>query len=187
MIKMILETPDALFNAKTCTSFPEIGNFEILNGTACTVPVADTKHQRTATKLTSFLHENLEQQGQGIVMGAPCSVMLSSWDVVKPDVFFIRKNREGIVGNQIILGPPDLVVEIISDDTWENDMREKRKIYADAGIQEYWIADPEAKTIEQLVWCELGYISTGIYQKQKVLSSAFLPSLKLPISKVFAY
>lgn len=185
MIRMTMETPDARFIVKPQTHFPEIG-YEILNGVASPIPVADTKHQRVAIKITAFLYQNLEQISLGIVMGAPCSVMLSSRDIVKPDVFFVRKNREGIVGDQIVLGPPDLVVEITADDTWERDMKEKRKIYADAGIQEYWIVDPGAETVEQLVWCELGYISTGLHEKQNFLSSAFIPNLKLPIPKVFA-
>lgn len=185
MTRMTFETPHTLLNAKTCTSIPEIGNFEILNGMAKAVPAADTKHQRIATKLTAFLHNTLERRNRGIVMGAPSNVMLSSRDIVKPDIFFIRKNREGILGEQIILGPPDLIVEITSDNSWERDMHEKRKIYSDAGIQEYWIVDPESETVEQLVWCELGYIAIVTDQKCKVLSSAFFPDLEIPVSDVF--
>ena len=186
MIKITMEAPDALFQEAACEPVPETGIYEILNGIPIVMPVPDTRHQRTAIKITAFLYDSLERKNRGVVMGAPCSVMLSSWDVVRPDVFFVRRNREGIVGDHIILGPPDLVVEVTAGDTWERDVREKRKIYADAGIQEYWIADPEAETIEQHVWCELGYISTGIYRKREVLSSAFFPDLKLQISKVFA-
>lgn len=181
-----METPDVLLNANARRSFPETGNYEILGGIPSALPVPDTRHQRTAIKITATLYEILEKKNHGIVMGAPCSVMLSSWDVVRPDVFFVRKNREGIVGDQIILGPPDLVVEILSQETWERDRKEKRKIYADAGIQEYWIVNPEKETFEQQIWCELGYICAGIYKKTEVLSSAFLPSLKFPVSLVFA-
>jgi Uma2 family endonuclease len=186
MIKMMMDKSGALFNTRTPMSVPGAGYYEILNGTASAVPAGDTKHQRAVIKITAFLYDCLERKNRGVVMGAPCGVRLSSRDVVRPDVFFVRKNREGIVGNHIILGPPDLVVEITAGDTWERDAREKRKLYADAGIQEYWIADPETETIEQQVWCELGYISTGIYRKREVLSSAFFPDLKLQISKIFA-
>jgi Uma2 family endonuclease len=181
-----MEKPGIPFLYKNQFSLPETDSYEILNGTARPLPAADTKHQRVAVKLTAFLYENLERKNRGIVMGAPSTVMLSSWDIVRPDVFFVRKNREGIVGDQIVLGPPDLAIEITNEDSWERDMKEKRKIYAEAGIQEYWIADPGAETIEQLVWCELGYISTGIYRKRAFLSPAFIPNLKLPVSKVFA-
>ncbi|MBN2318470.1 MAG: Uma2 family endonuclease [Acidobacteria bacterium] len=187
MTRMTLEIQHALFNAKTCTSLPEIGNVEILNGTASAVPAADTKHQRIAIKLTAFLYEKLEQKNRGIVMSAPSRVMLSSRDIVKPDIFFVRKNREGILGEQIILGPPDIVVEITSNDTWERDMYEKRKIYSDAGILEYWIVDPEAETVEQLVWSELGYISIRMDRKCNILSSAFFTDLEIPVSEVFAH
>ncbi len=185
MIKKLMESTGTLFKAENRNPFPGNGNFEVLNGIPHAVSIPDTRHQRIATKLSAILYENLEQKNQGIVMGTPCNVMLSSWDVVQPDVFFVRKNRQGIVGDQIVLGPPDLAVEIISQDTQERDAKEKRKIYADAGILEYWIVDPEAETIEQQVWSELGYISTGIYGKQKIIGSAFFPHLKFRISKVF--
>ncbi len=185
MIKIVMETTGTLFKAENRNLFPKAGNFEVLNGIPHAVPIPDTKHQRVATKLSAILYENLERKNQGIVLGTPCNVMLSSWDVVQPDIFFVRKNREGIVGDQIVLGPPDLAVEILSEDTQERDLKEKRKIYADAGIREYWIVDPEAETIEQQVWSELGYISTGVYGKQGILCSAFFPHLKFRISQVF--
>jgi Uma2 family endonuclease len=186
MMKMSMEPSGALPTAKGRTSFPRSGNYETINGIPHAVPVPDTRHRRIAVKLTAYLYRNLEQKNLGFVFGAPCRVMLSSWNVVQPDVFFLRKNREGIVGDRMILGPPDLMVEIVSDDTRTRDLKEKRKIYADAGIQEFWAVDPRSGTIEQQVWSELGYISVGFYGKRKILSSAFFPDLKLPVSKVFA-
>ena len=37
---------------------------------------------------------------------------------------------------------PDFVLEIGSPSTWRNDLREKRDLYADLGVVEYWMFDP---------------------------------------------
>ena len=38
--------------------------------------------------------------------------------------------------------PPDLVLEVLSGDTWRVDVFEKPALYADLGVREYWIFDP---------------------------------------------
>lgn len=185
MLKMIMGTPEDRSEYSSRLSLPHDNNYEILNGTPNAIPVPGIKHQRISIKLTAILFQRLENRDLGTVMSAPCNVMLSPWDIVRPDVLFIRKNRKGIIGERIILGPPDLVVEILSDDTWEQDMKAKRNIYADSGVQEYWIVDPEAETVEPHIWSELGYISAGVCDKGKRLSSPLLPYLRLPLLKVF--
>jgi Uma2 family endonuclease len=185
MLKMIAVPPENRPDYGNSLYYPLDNNCEIISGELSVIPNPGTKHQHISTRLTANLLQRLENEDRGIVLGAPCNVMLTPWDIVRPDVLFVRKNRKGIIGERIILGPPDLVVEILSDSTCERDPRTKRKIYADSGVQEYWIVDAEAETIEPQVWCEIGYISYGIYDKGMQLSSPLLPDLKLPLSKIF--
>ncbi|MEJ2111624.1 MAG: Uma2 family endonuclease [Acidobacteriota bacterium] len=158
---------------------------EILNGEMKDVPLPDIRHQRVRTKLTTLLLQYTEKSGLGTVVGAPCNVMLTPWDIVRPDILYIRKNRTGIMGEQIILGSPDLVVEILSNETQQRDLKEKRKLYAESGIAEYWIADPVAESIETLIWSELGYISAGVTGTGNFLSSVLLPNLNFSLSNIF--
>jgi Uma2 family endonuclease len=65
------------------------------------------------------------------------------------------------------------------------DLGIKKKTYARFGVQEYWIVDPEAETVEVLLWNESGYTSAGIYGKSGRLSSPLFPDLNLPLSEVF--
>ena len=182
---MIMETPEQRSAHNDRMLFHRDTPCEILNGEPYVIPVPGTKHQRVRLKLTTVLFQMLEDEELGIVLGAPCNVMLSPWDVVQPDILFIRKNRKGIMGEQIVLGPPDLVVEILSRDTWERDIKTKRKIYADSGVQEYWTVDPDAKTIESRIWSELGYISTGLYKDRDRVYSPILPDPGLTVFKIF--
>ncbi len=47
--------------------------------------------------------------------------------------------------------------EIFSPGSRGKDLEIKRKIYARFGVQEYWVVDPDAETIEVLAWGESRY------------------------------
>ncbi len=67
---------------------------------------------------------------------------------VQPDILFIRNDNLGIISETTINGVPDLVIEILSPSNWVDDRRVKFSVYAEAGIEEYWIVDPKAVTAE---------------------------------------
>lgn len=65
---------------------------------------------------------------------------------VAPDVFVVfgvesrHKRDSWIVWREG--KAPDIVMELASGSTWRRDMREKRDIYAEMGVTEYWRFDP---------------------------------------------
>lgn len=48
-----------------------------------------------------------------------------------------------------VYGAPDLVVEVLSPSTMRNDRMGKKEVYQTCGVREYWLVDPENRTIEQ--------------------------------------
>ena len=44
-------------------------------------------------------------------------------------------------------GPPDLVLEILSERTWKRDIGAKRTLYETMGIGEYWLYDPGGRRL----------------------------------------
>jgi len=164
---------------------PEDKRHEILDGEVYVVPAPNTKHQTVGLNLKLAICRPVKENGLGRVFDAPYDVVLSEDNVVQPDILFVRKERLAIIGSANLQGAPDLVIEILSPGTRSRDLEVKRKIYARFGVQEYWIVDPDAETIEVLVWGEDGYASAGGYGVSDRLASPLLPDLKLPLCKIF--
>jgi Uma2 family endonuclease len=83
----------------------------------------------------------------GIVRFAPLPVRLWPGKIREPDIFFIAKEHAERIGEQVC-GVPDLVVEVLSPATRETDRGEKFFEYAKSGVREYWLVDPEKRSIE---------------------------------------
>ncbi len=147
---------------------------------------ARLSHQAVSLKVAASLLRHAESENLGYVLQAPCNVVLSRDCVIQPDIIFIMKGRSGLLGRTGFLGAPDLIIEVLSPETRERDLRVKRNIYSRFEVKEYWTVDPDAETVEVLLWSELGYASQGIYGKADHLSSPTLPKLRLQLYKVLA-
>ena len=61
-----------------------------------------------------------------------------------------KERRTNIVAGERLIGPPELVIEIVSPGV-ENSRRDrvaKRQVYSRFGVDEYWIVDPNDRTLE---------------------------------------
>jgi Uma2 family endonuclease len=88
----------------------------------------------------------------------------------------------------MLIGPPDLAVEVASPSTaaYDRDPDEgKWGAYARIGVPEYWIADPLDRSIEVLVLADETYDSLGVFQGDDLLPSRVLPGLPTPARRFF--
>jgi len=119
-------------------------------------------HQEALKHLFIRLNEFVEKNGLGVVELAPLPVRLWPGKIREPDIFFISREHLERLGEKVC-GVPDLVVEITSPATRDADRREKFGEYAQAGVQEYWIVDPERKTIEVFVLRGRAFETFGLF------------------------
>lgn len=173
------------FTYQDYLQLPEGRRYEILDGDLYMVPSPTPAHQMIASRLEFALHRHVVAADLGVVVRAPCDVLLSDADVVQPDVMFISKSRQSMIKEHNIDGAPDLVVEVLSPTTTERDRGVKLKLYERAGIPEYWLISPEARTIEVLGLSEGSYTCVGLYGAHDILSSPLLPSLQIPVQDIF--
>jgi Uma2 family endonuclease len=180
-----MKSANVRFTYQDYLQLPEDKRYEILDGDLYVVAAPNTKHQRISKKLEMILIRHVEDKGLGEVFDAPYDVILSQENVAQPDILVVRKARSRIVGELNVQGAPDLIVEILSPGTRNKDLEVKKKIYARFGVQEYWIVDPDASTIEVFRWGEAGYTATGVYGRDSRFCSPLLPQLDLKLSEIF--
>ena len=159
--------------------------YELLNGRLHMVPAPITYHQRVSRRLEFILQKFVADNALGEVFYAPTDVVLSETEVVQPDIFFISKERLDIIKEKNISGSPDLIIEILSQLGHARDKVIKRKMYAQHGVKEYWIVDPDKKTLDLLILGKEGYQTKGIYSQQEPLESNLLKGLTIDLKEIF--
>ncbi len=83
---------------------------------------------------------------------------------------------------------PDLVMEIVSESNRPHDITTKRVEYAQTGIAEYWIVDPEEETITVLVLRsrQKTYVEHGRFGKGTRAASKVLPGFSVDVTETFS-
>jgi Uma2 family endonuclease len=164
---------------------PEDRRYEIIDGDLFMTPAPTPYHQLVSINLGSSLRDFVLEHRLGRVLYAPCDVVLSPTDVVQPDILFVASDRLSIIGEKYISEAPDLVVEILSPATADRDQDLKKKLYARFGVREFWLADPEKKTVEVFVNTTEGFRRESLFGAGETLRSPLLPGLEIPLAEVF--
>ena len=126
--------------------FPETNQpCELWDGELVMSPSPSFFHQEIVGRFYYQLYEWVTKHKLGKVIGAPIDMILSPHRVTQPDVAFIAKDRLGIIG-RVINGPVDLAAEVISLGNRNRDRIEKRDLYEQYGVKEYWIIDLAGST-----------------------------------------
>jgi Uma2 family endonuclease len=125
----------------------------------------------------------------GRVFDASLGYELSSGDTLEPDFSFVSNARWQSLPAPLPKGflpiAPDLVVETLSKSTARRDRTEKWEIYAENGVDEYWIVDQDRR--EVTVFSREGAIfDAGRVVRKGPLSSRVLPALGLSVEQLFA-
>ena len=163
----------------------ELERYELIEGELYMVPSPRPTHQKIVVALAFTIREYVQEHDLGEVLVAPLDVVLSDEDVLQPDILFISKQRMGIVTEQNIKGPPDLVVEVLSPGTADRDRTIKRARYLRFGVREYWIVDPGTRTIEVLKAGALEFETVRVYSEGTTAGSPVLDGLQVEVSSIF--
>ena len=112
-------------------------------------------------------------------------VVFDDRNVVQPDILFISNSRRDIITEANISGAPDLVIEILSPSTADRDKELKLRLYARYGVTEYWIVDPDRKSVQVMELGTEGYSTIHTYNSGE-FSSNVLPEFSIEIEDVFS-
>jgi Uma2 family endonuclease len=163
---------------------------ELIDGEHFVSPSPNTAHQSISINLLRMLLRHLDARESGRVFHAPFDVKLSLFTVLVPDlVYFTAERFARVVNEKHATAAPDLVVEILSPGTRRRDTGRKRAVYDREGVREYWIVDPEARSITVLrrprAEAGLTDVTTLALPSDDVLESPLFPGLQVPLREVF--
>ncbi len=118
-----------------------------------------------------------------IPLVSPIDVKLSAEDVVQPDVVVVCDRSQ--ITETHVEGAPTLAIEVLSPSSHRHDRVRKLRLYARAGVREYWLVQPHPAVIEVLQLTGGHYQIAGAYTDTETLRSPTFPDLALDLSTVF--
>ena len=191
---LAMDTQTAEFSTKSTTDkytykdyllIDDDKRYEILRGGLIMVPAPFTIHQRISMNMAIIIGNFVKDKNHGKIFYSPTDVVLSEDIVVQPDILFISKERLDIIKEAAIMGSPDLIVEIISPSSASYDTVEKRDIYEEYGVKEYWLVFPQEKAIEVLTREDGVYRELCKGRKTGIVMSKIIAGLEVDLKEVF--
>ena len=158
---------------------------EFSNGILEVLTIPTEAHQSIVLFLCQVLSAFVAPHTLGKVLPAPMRVRLWEGKYREPDVLFMRREH-AVRRHPLFWEGADLVMEIVSDDDRRRDLEIKRFEYARAGIPEYWIVDPQQKTVTVLVLDGEKYAVHGHAGIGGAAHSALLEGLSVNVGDVYA-
>ena len=141
-------------------------------------------HQKIVFFLSQVLYAFLSTRELGTVLFATLRVRLWEGKFREPDLVVMRaehRDRE----HEAFFDGADLVSEVVSDDDPGRDLVTKRREYAQAGIPEYWIVEPQTEMISVLRLEQGQYVEHGRFGRGTTATSAVLGELAIDVTGMF--
>jgi Uma2 family endonuclease len=159
---------------------------ELSEGCLEVLPMPTILHQLIVQFLHKVLEAHVRAHAAGLVLLAPLPVRLRAGTYREPDVVYLRPGRIHDVRTQP--DGADLVMEVLSEgeENRKRDLEIKREDYAQAGIPEYWVIDPEERRIAVLKLDGTTYLVHGEFGAGTQATSAHLPGFSVAVDDVFA-
>ena len=167
---------------------PEDGKrYELVRGEVHLTPSPTTKHQIVLARLHASLAAYLAKTRLGRVLFAPLDVRLSADTALQPDLIYVSNANAAIIQEDYIRGTPDLVAEILSPSTAAHDRAVKLHLYAEAGVGELWVVDPQVKTVDVMKLHGQRYLVHTVLAGSRALTSTCFPDWELPLQNLFDF
>jgi Uma2 family endonuclease len=169
-------------------ALPDDSNrYELIEGEIFVSRAPSILHQSISRNLLADLTIYLRQNPIGKAW-ATAGVIFSDFNGIIPDIVFATNERlKQIMVGERLTGAPELMIEILSPGP-ENAKRDrvvKRQLYGKYGVQEYWIVDPENRTVEVYRLHEQLLDLAIILMEQDHLTSPLLPGFSCLMTSMF--
>lgn len=144
--------PDAPhWTAAMVRELPDDGNrYECIDGELLVTPAPRWRHQDVVGELYMRLRTWLAEERVGKVTFSPADIEIVPDTLVQPDLFVVPRDATGTLPQEWHeVSTLLLAIEVLSPSTARYDRIIKRRLFARAGVPEYWIVDTDARLIER--------------------------------------
>ena len=165
---------------------------ELIDGEAFMMATPSSRHQEISMELSRQLANFLEGK-RCRVYPAPFGVRLFEQDgdspenvdtIVEPDISVVCDRNK--IDKHGCKGAPDMVIEILSPSSLRHDRLVKLNLYQRAGVREYWIVDPENRSVQVFTLDGGALKIREDYGPQDVAKVNVLDGCFIELSKVFS-
>ena len=165
---------------------PDGQKADLLNGVIYMASPDTRRSDRLGGFIKFWMQGYAAVQGLGEVYGSRFAFELSQFRAPEPDVAFVRTERLHLVSERRMVGGPDIAVEVVSRDSRQRDYGEKKQLYAEAGVAEYWIVDPEKQTLDLYRRSGNELQLFRQFASNETFESPLVPGFRLTVSDVFS-
>lgn len=160
---------------------PEDRKAELIDGVIVEyMPPLDI-HERLQIFLLTLLRMYVEESNVGEVRGSRTPVVLNELYAPEPDILFVSTNRQELIQREGVFGAPDLVIEILSAGTAQNDRGPKFLAYEEAAVRELWLIDPYGASGTSFFQLEKGSFRPVYPNAESNLKSAAIPGFWIDV------
>ena len=125
-------------------ALPDGERAELIDGQIYMMGTPSRIHQKLVGQLSRIIGNYIESNhGSCEIYPAPFAVFIKKDDknYVEPDISVICDKSK--LSDRGCEGAPDFIIEIVSPSSRRMDYYKKCALYAESGVREYWIVDPE--------------------------------------------
>ncbi len=131
-------------------ALPEDGNrYELVAGELLVTPAPRMPHQDAVLALITVLAPFVRTHAIGHLVASPADLEIRPGEWYQPDLFVVPLNDGLRPRDWSEIRTPRLVIEVSSPSTARFDRVVKRPAFQDAGVEEFWIVDLDARLVER--------------------------------------
>jgi Uma2 family endonuclease len=180
---MALPQENARYTYEDWLAWDEDPRFELIDGEPCMMAPPSRRHQQISFEIGRQLGNFLKGKPCQ-AYSAPFGVRLSKTEdtVLEPDITVVCDPSK--LDDRGCSGAPDLIVEVLSPSSARHDRMVKFNKYQGAGVREYWIVDPETKTVQVCI-LRGSYYGVTMYADTDTAPVGVLPGCGISLPDVF--
>jgi Uma2 family endonuclease len=164
---------------------PDRSKIELISGVLYMTPPPEYTHDDAVSRLNRILTAHLVAIGdRGRLYLPRAAIWTGPNTYLEPDLFYITEELERTLDPRHRT-TADLVVEVVSPGSAIYDRNTKADTYWALGVRELWLVDEKAGIVEVRTRGAQRFETRAILKREDRLTSTVIPTLDLPVRRIF--